>query len=306
MCICLPDETNRLRRSRETRDERPEPEEETAAVGVGKVRNLLPSRDDALPLYIQEQGAYVGKDGERNDFGFTADYRLTDLDRISLRARALRILQDGTFERVGGNEPITVDVRLIAATNRDLAHDVATGRFREDLYYRLNVVAIEMPPLRLRGSDSFLLAQHFLRRFAEENHKRIEGFTDAARTKILNARWPGNVRAVENAIERAVVMCEGRLIDADDLPLEEAPEQLGSLRIPGATMQELERYAILKTLEAVNGSTSRAAEILNIGVRTIQYRLHEYGVPRAKSGSLAPLSGHDLEEHDDAGYDKPH
>src|SRR6185503_8462441 len=114
-----------------------------------------------------------------------------------------RVLQERTFERVGGNESITVDVRVIAATNRDLAQDVRDGRFREDLFYRLNVVNIEMPPLRLRGGDVIVLANHFLRRFALENHKSIEGFTDAARTKIMQHRWPGNVRALENAVERA-------------------------------------------------------------------------------------------------------
>ena len=123
-----------------------------------------------------------------------------------------------------------------------------------------------------------MLATHFLQRFALENHKRVEGFTEKARAKIVAHRWPGNVRALENAIERAVVLCEGSLVDEDDLPFEAASEQLGSLRIPGATMAELERYAILKTLEATDGSTTKAAEILDISVRTIQYRLHEYGI----------------------------
>jgi len=179
---------------------------------------------------------------------------------------------------VGGNEQVSVDVRLVAATNRDLAADVRDGRFREDLYYRLNVVHIEMPPLRIRGGDVLVLANHFLRQFALENHKRIEGFTDKARTKIISYRWPGNVRALENAIERAVVLCEGNFIDEGDLPFEAASEALGAIRIPGATMAEVERYTILKTLEATEGSTTKAAELLDISVRTIQYRLHEYGM----------------------------
>jgi two-component system response regulator HydG len=175
-----------------------------------------------------------------------------------------------------------VDVRLVAATNRDLAADVTAGRFREDLYYRLNVVHIEMPPLRVRGGDVLVLANHFLRKFADENHKRVDGFTDKARAKILGHRWPGNVRALENAIERAVVLCEGTKIDEGDLPFEATPESLGPLRIPGATMAEIERHAILTTLEAVHGSTSKAADILDISVRTIQYRLNEYGLARNK------------------------
>jgi two-component system response regulator HydG len=123
-----------------------------------------------------------------------------------------------------------------------------------------------------------VLADHFLRRFAQENKKRVEGFDDDARAKIVAHRWPGNVRELENAIERAVVLCEGSLIVGDDLPIDVAPAPKNSLRVPGATMAELERYAILTTLEATNGSTTKAAEMLDISVRTIQYRLHEYGL----------------------------
>jgi two-component system, NtrC family, response regulator HydG len=194
------------------------------------------------------------------------------------QVKLLRVLQERTFERVGGNETIEVDVRLIAATNRDLAKDVQDGRFREDLYYRLNVVHIEMPALRLRGGDVVLLAEHFLRKFAAENKKRIDGYSDRARAKLLAHRWPGNVRELENAVERAVVLCEDSILDEDDLPIDAAPMPKGAVRVPGATMAEIERYAILTTLEATNGSTTRAAEMLDISVRTIQYRLHEYGI----------------------------
>src|SRR5262249_12998966 len=150
---------------------------------------------------------------------------------------------------------------------------------------RLNVVHIDMPPLRVRGGDVLALANHFLQKFALENHKRIEGFSDKARAKIVSHRWPGNVRALENAIERAVVLCERSIIGEDDLPFEGATESLGGIRIPGSTMAELERYAILKTLEATDGSTVKTAELLDISVRTIQYRLHEYGVVKLRSGS---------------------
>ncbi len=233
-------------------------------------------------LFGHEKGSFTGADRRRLGRFEQADGGTVFLDEVgeipmATQIKLLRVLQERTFERVGGNEPITVDVRLVAATNRDLAADVASGRFREDLYYRLNVVHIEMPPLRIRGGDVLVLANHFLRKFTEENHKRIDGFTDAARTKILGHRWPGNVRALENAIERAVVLCEGTRIDEEDLPFEATPESLGPLRIPGATMGEIERHAILTTLEAVNGSTSKAAEILDLSVRTIQYRLNEYG-----------------------------
>ena len=135
-----------------------------------------------------------------------------------------------------------------------------------------------MPPLRLRAGDTLVLAEHFLHKFARENHKNIDAFSDAARTKILSHRWPGNVRELENAIERAVVMSEGTKLEADDLPFDAAQPVQGPVRIPGSTMAEIERYAILSTLEATEGSTARAAEILDISVRTIQYRLSEYGL----------------------------
>ena len=232
-------------------------------------------------LFGHERGAFTGADKRRQGRFEQADGGTLFLDEIgdisqTTQVKLLRFLQERSFERVGSNEAIKVDVRLIAATNRDLAQEVREGRFREDLYYRLNVVHIEMPPLRVRGGDVVVLASHFLRKFSSENRKRLDGFTDAARAKIFAHRWPGNVRELENAIERAVVLCEGASLDAADLPFESAPEVNNAVRIPGATMAEIERYAIVKTLEATEGSTAKAAELLDISVRTIQYRLHEY------------------------------
>ena len=237
-------------------------------------------------LFGHEKGSFTGADKRRLGRFEQADGGTLFLDEVgeipqATQVKLLRVLQERTFERVGGNESITVDVRLIAATNRDLAEDVKEGRFREDLYYRLNVVHIEMPPLRLRGADILVLAEHFLRKFALENHKRIDGFTPEARAKLAAFRWPGNVRALENALERAVVLAEGSLIGEADLPFEVTPDGLGGLRIPGSTLAEIERYAIVKTLEATDGSTTKAADILDISVRTIQYRLHEYGLGKA-------------------------
>ncbi|MEP7121550.1 MAG: sigma-54 dependent transcriptional regulator [Byssovorax sp.] len=252
-------------------------------------------------LFGHEKGAFTGADRRRAGRFEQAHGGTLFLDEVgeipaATQVKLLRVLQERAFERVGGNETIEVDVRLVAATNRDLAEDVRQGRFREDLYYRLNVVHIEMPPLRLRGSDVLVLADHFLRRFAQENHKRVEGFDDNARGKIVAHRWPGNVRELENAIERAVVLCEGSLLGGDDLPIDVAPAPKNALRVPGATMAELERYAILTTLEATNGSTTKAAEMLDISVRTIQYRLHEYGLAgktasRPRSGMSEPKDG---------------
>jgi two-component system response regulator HydG len=238
-------------------------------------------------LFGHEKGSFTGADKRRIGRLEQANGGTLFLDEVGeipalTQVKLLRFLQERTFERVGGNEPIHVDVRIIAATNRDLAQDVRDGRFREDLYYRLNVVRIEMPALRLRGNDVMILANHFLQKFTRENHKRIDGFTEAARSKIMAHRWPGNVRALENAIERAVVLCEGTALDAKDLPIDAAPEARGSngLRIPGATMAEIEKVAILTTLEACGGSTTKAAEVLDISVRTIQYRMHEYGIAK--------------------------
>jgi two-component system response regulator HydG len=242
------------------------------------VESLLESE-----LFGHERGAFTGAEKRRIGRFEMAHGGTLFLDEVgeipaATQVKLLRVLQERTFERVGGNEPITVDVRLIAATNRDLAADVQEGRFREDLYYRLNVVHIDMPPLRVRDNDVLLLANHFLRKFAADNRRKIDGFSDRARAKLVAHRWPGNVRELENAIERAVVLCEGPRIEEEHLPIEVAPVAKGAIRIPGATMAEIERFAILSTLEATNGSTTKAAEMLDISVRTIQYRLHEYGV----------------------------
>jgi two-component system response regulator HydG len=176
-----------------------------------------------------------------------------------------------------------VDIRLVAATNKNLLTEVREGRFREDLYYRLNVVHIEMPPLRLRGNDVVVLADHFLRKFARENHRQSPVLSSAARAKIIAHHWPGNVRELENAMERAVVFSTGDTVEAEALPFDTAPDPLGAIRIPGATLAEIEKHAVLATLEASEGSTVRAAEILDVSVRTIQYRLHEYGVAASRS-----------------------
>ena len=233
-------------------------------------------------LFGHEKGSFTGADRRRVGRFEQANLGTLFLDEIgdipaSIQVKLLRVLQERTFERVGGNEPIKVDVRLIAATNKDLTAEVESGRFREDLFYRLNVVHVEMPPLRARDNDVLTLARHFLDKFAGENDKRVEGFTDRAVAKLLSHRWPGNVRELENAIERAIVLAEGNNIDADDLPIQVAMSGHRGVQIPGSTMAEIERYAIESTLDAVGGSTAKAAEMLDLSIRTIQYRLHEYG-----------------------------
>jgi len=234
-------------------------------------------------LFGHERGAFTGAVARRDGRFQMAHGGTLFLDEIgeisgSLQVKLLRFLQEHQFERVGGSQTIQVDVRVIAATNRNLAEEVAQGKFREDLYYRLNVVSIDMPSLRERRSDVPLLANFFLHRYSEENGKEIRGFTDASLETLMSYPWPGNVRELENAVERAVVMSNGPLIEAESLPTHVAPRPNddGSPPIPGSTLKEIERFAILKTLESTGGSTSRAAEILGISVRKIQYKLHAY------------------------------
>ncbi len=239
-------------------------------------------------LFGHERGAFTGADKKRIGRFEQASGGTLFLDEIgditpAVQIKLLRVLQERMVERLGSNETVELDVRLIAATNHDLADEVQKGKFREDLFYRLNVVHVEMPPLRARGGDVLVLADHFLKKFTEENQRSITGFTDAARAKLLGHSWPGNVRELENAIERAVVLSSDDTLDAKDLPFGDAPaNSLGAPRVPGATMAEIERHAILTTLESVGGSTTKAAKILDVSVRTIQYRLQDWGV-RAKS-----------------------
>jgi two-component system response regulator HydG len=235
-------------------------------------------------LFGHERGAFTGAVARRDGRFQQADGGTLFLDEIgeltpATQVKLLRFLQEHEFQRVGGNETIKVDVRVIAATNRDLPSLVKEGKFREDLFYRLNVVAIDVPPLRARPSDIPLLAMHFLKKYAAENGRQVKGFSDDVLDRISKYAWPGNVRELENAVERAVVVCRGDEIQAGDLPATVAPSGAnndGAPVVPGAKMAEIEKYAILKTLEHVGGSTRRAAEMLDISARTIQYRLKEY------------------------------
>jgi DNA-binding NtrC family response regulator len=253
-------------------------------------------------LFGHERGAFTGAAARRDGRFQQADGGTLFLDEIgeispAIQVKLLRFLQERQFERVGGNETIKVDVRILAATNRDLARMVKEGHFREDLYYRLNVISIEMPSLRERPTDIPLLAMHFLRKFAGENEKPVASFADDALAAMTRYEWPGNVRELENAIERSVIICRGDTVRAGDLPAQVATAEksvpTGGPVVPGATLAELEKYAILKTLELTGGSTSRAADILGISTRKVQYRLREYqgGAPAAGgAGDDGPAS----------------
>ncbi len=234
-------------------------------------------------LFGHERGAFTGAVGRREGRFKQADGGTLFLDEIGeipmgTQVKLLRFLQERSFERVGGNETLKVDVRILAATNRDLKAEIAKGTFREDLYYRLNVVSIEIPPLRARRGDIAPLAHFFLGRYAAENGKQIEGLSPEALELLASYSWPGNVRELENAIERAVVLCDGNRIEVSCLPQAVVPEaeRPGPPPIPGSSIDDIERYAILTTLEACGGSTSKAAVVLGMSTRKIQYKLHEY------------------------------
>jgi DNA-binding NtrC family response regulator len=257
-------------------------------------------------LFGHERGAFTGAVGRREGRFKQADGGTLFLDEVSeiplpTQVKLLRFLQEREFERVGGNDTLKVDVRILAATNVDLAERVRQGRFREDLYYRLNVIRLEIPALRERRTDIPLLAGFFLRRYAQENGKKLDGFSEEALQRLGAYAWPGNVRELEHAVERGVVLSRGTVVEAEHLPPEvrAAGAPGGAARVtggasmpvvPGSSIAELERFAILETLKAVGGSTSKAARILGISPRKIQYRLHAYSHPEA-----APL--HD--DHDD-------
>ncbi len=246
-------------------------------------------------LFGCERGAFPGAERRREgrfEMAKGGTLFLDEIGEISLgvQVKLLRVLQEHEFEHVGGSETFTSDTRVIAATNRDLKSMVAEGLFREDLFYRLNVINLHLPPLQARASDIPALATHFLQRYARENGKSVERISDAALGRLVGYRWPGNVRELENVMERAVVLAEDGVVETAHLPPEVVPSpSSGVPPIPGSTMAEIERYSILRTLESQGGSTSRAAEVLGISVRKIQYKLQEYGAA-PKSGVAAILS----------------
>ncbi len=278
-------------------------------------------------LFGHEKGSFTGADRRREGKFRQADGGSLFLDEVSemslgMQVKLLRVLQEREITRVGGNEVIKVDVRLIAATNRNLLNEIAAGRFREDLFYRLNVVTLRVPSLRERIEDIPLLAQHFLARFAEKNHKRIQGFTARAMDRLLRHPWPGNIRELMNAVERGVVLAQGQYLDEAELALlpsemegppglsvpanflapaparpeaepgtasprneaggpsreVEAAQQTDRSGAGTASLEEVEKETILRTLSAVGGNKSEAARRLGITRRTLHQKLKRYGM----------------------------
>lgn len=241
-------------------------------------------------LFGHEKGAFTGAHRRKEGKFRQADGGSLFLDEVgemslSMQVKLLRALQEMEFFRVGGEELVKVDVRVIAATNKDLLQEVEAGRFREDLYYRLNVVALAVPPLAGRTEDIPLLARHFLEGFSQKNHKKFKGFSPHAMDQMLRYAWPGNVRELRNAVERAVVMSRLEYIQPRDLPMEVRNIQREnavnpSIQIPdkGVSLERMEKETIQRTLAATSGNKSEAARRLGITRKTLRKKLKNYEV----------------------------
>ncbi|OHB87424.1 MAG: transcriptional regulator, partial [Planctomycetes bacterium RIFCSPHIGHO2_02_FULL_40_12] len=237
-------------------------------------------------LFGHEKGAFTGAISQRRGRFELANGGSLFLDEIGemnshVQIKLLRVLETGRFERVGGERTLESDVRIIAATNKDLDKEIEEGRFREDLYYRLNVINLKLPSLRERKEDIGLLIDSFLVKYSAKNKKDIKGFTSQSVKMLNNYNWPGNVRELENTIERAVVMAKREFIEPNNLPsninVHSMKTRRETLHIPlGSTMKEIEKKIILETLQTTKGSKSKAAKILGISTRKIEYKIKEW------------------------------
>jgi len=285
----------------------------TGESGVGKelvahaIHNLSSRKDKKLvevhcsalaesllesELFGHEKGSFTGAIARKRGRFEVSDGGTIFLDEIGeisqqVQIKLLRVLQEKKFERVGGEETIEVDIRILSATNKDLKEETEKGNFREDLFYRLNVVNIHVPPLRDRKEDIELLAAAFLKEFSEENGKNINGIEQKARLALHNYNWPGNIRELRNCLESAVVMCKGSVITVDDMPSSVGSgSNEDSVIIPiGASMDDAEREIIKATLFHENGNKTRTAEILGIGRKTLHRKINEYGLNEEIEGS---------------------
>jgi DNA-binding NtrC family response regulator len=285
----------------------------TGESGVGKelvadaIHNLSPRKNNSFvkvhcaalsesllesELFGHEKGSFTGADKMqkgRFELAHGGSIFLDEIGEINqnVQVKLLRVLQEKKFERVGGEQTIEVDVRVIAATNKDLEKEVTASRFREDLYYRLNVIHILVPPLRERKDDIPLLINSFLREYTEENHKEITGIDVRARAALYKFNWPGNIRQLRNCLESAVVMCSGKEITIDDLPptiSESSTDQ--TITIPvGITLDDAEKSIIQQNLAANKGNKSKTADVLGIGRKTLHRKLQEYGMEDTEESS---------------------
>ncbi len=241
-------------------------------------------------LFGYEKGAFTGAAGRKEGRFELADGGTLFLDEVAdlspvTQPKILRVLQEGEFERVGGTKTLRVDVRIVTATNQDLVQLVREKRFREDLYYRLNVITITVPPLRERREDIPLLAHHFLRVYAAKNNRKLDGFSEEALARLETYSWPGNVRELENAVERAVVLARGSVVEVTDLPasvVEGAPSADWVKAIPvGTSLAEVEQQLLEETLRQTKGNKTLAAKLLGIDPKTVFRKLKQSGAEEA-------------------------
>ena len=248
--------------------------------------NLLESE-----LFGHEKGSFTGAHAEKKGLFEIADRGTLFLDEIAeldvgIQAKLLRALQERKIRRVGGTHEINVDVRVIAATNRDLRAMVSDGRFRDDLYYRINVLSIDVPPLRERREDIPVLIDYFLKKHTKNTSRLVTGLTSETRKLMNDYSWPGNVRQLESAIERAILLSEGDQITPDDLPTEVrqevGPAAEGAFKLPaeGINFEEVERNLITQAMEQTDYNITRAAKLLGLTFRTLQYRLEKFGIKK--------------------------
>lgn len=243
-------------------------------------------------LFGHEKGSFTGADRRREGLFMQADGGTLFLDEIgetspAMQAKLLRVIQEREFQRVGGDAVVSVDVRIIAATHRDLAAEVRGGRFREDLYYRLNVVSLAIPPLRNRDGDIPLLVQHFAGKYAEKNRKVVKGVTPDAMDRLIKHPWPGNVRELENTLERAVILMCGEYISQRELPMTLTPEAQLQERpssftaMAGRPLADIEKEVIIATLTETGGNKSETARRLGINRKTLHLKIKTYGIDGA-------------------------
>jgi DNA-binding NtrC family response regulator len=247
----------------------------------------LPENLMESELFGYEKGAFTGANMSKAGKFEQADSGTVMLDEIgdvpgNIQVKLLRVLQEREVERLGSNKTLHIDVRVIAATNRDLRAALEDGTFREDLYYRLNVVPIEIPPLRDRKEDIPYLVRYFVQKLSPENGGRVRGITDAAIDKLMQYSWPGNVREIENVIERSIVMTTGEQLDADDIRLDmnlRPRAQAGEMGLPeGMSLDAYEQELIRNALKQANNNKSQAARILGLTRNSLRYRLTQMGI----------------------------
>src|SRR5213595_2346861 len=251
--------------------------------------NLLESE-----LFGHEKGSFTGAHAEKKGLFEIADRGTLFLDEIAeldvaMQAKLLRALQERKIRRVGGTHEINVDVHVIAATNRDLRAMVSDGRFRDDLYYRINVLSVDVPPLRERRDDIPVLIDYFLKKHTRNTSRLVRGLTPETRRLMQNYSWPGNVRQLESAIERAILLCEGDEITVEDLPLEvrqdAKPAAEGAFKLPpeGINFEDVERNLIIQAMEQTDYNITKSAKLLGLTFRTLQYRLEKFGIKRPEA-----------------------